>query len=372
LIAAATDFFRSTDFETFRFAEPQLLWLLAAPALMLVLWARLVLGVRRDRSRMLATRLTPYRERFSRVGDAPFWLGLTLASAFLIIGLAQPQVVASFVRRSGADIVVLLDSSASMHVTDVPANRWQRSIRFLRVLGDSLSWENDRIALTVFAHIAAPQVRLTRDPNTFFFFLDHLSRLPPFRLEDDTTWDTNIALGITWGLRIIEKDQEIRGPSQNARLFVLITDGQAWSGAVEDSIANAKRIGVPIFVIGVGTDRGGVIPDPKRTESDPSPPVYSRLDRASLRTIATAANGQYFEMDRGTDVDLANRVIDSARRRAESSRSEPIMRDIYWPFLVAAAIAALAGCLFVRDRTALCLQLLGVTATALVIGAALR
>ena len=34
---------------------------------------------------------------------------------------------------------------------------------------------------------------------------------PPFRLEDDTTWDTNIALGIEWGLRVIEKDEELRG-----------------------------------------------------------------------------------------------------------------------------------------------------------------
>ena len=321
---------------------------------------------------MLSTRLTPYRERFGRIGDAPFWLGLTLAATLLVVGLARPQVVASFVRTSGADIVVLLDSSASMHVADVAPNRWQRSIAFLRVLGDSLSWQNDRIALSVFAHIAAPQVRLTRDPNTFFFFLDHLSRLPPFRLEDDTTWDTNIALGIAWGLRIIEKDEQVRGPSQNAKLFVLITDGQSWSGTVEESIANAKRAGVPIFVIGVGTDGGGIIPDPKRIAGDSTPAVYSRLDRASLRTISVAGNGQYFEMDRGTDVDLANRVIDSARRRAASSRTEPIMQDVSWPFLVAAALVALAGCLFVRDRAALWLQLAGVAATLILVGAALR
>ena len=60
-------------------------------------------------------------------------------------------------------------------------------MRFLRLLGDSLSWKNDRIALALFAHIAAPQIRLTKDPNTFFFFLDHLDKEPPFRIEDDTT-----------------------------------------------------------------------------------------------------------------------------------------------------------------------------------------
>ncbi len=364
--------FPSISLDTFQFAEPALLWLLVVPAVLLVLWVRLVVAGQRDRARLRAWRLTPVRERFGLIGEAPFWLALTLAIALLIVSLAQPQVVASFVRTGGADIVVLLDSSASMHVEDVPANRWQRSIEFLRTLGDALSWQNDRIALAVFAHIATPQVRLTRDPNTYFFFLDHLSTLPPFRLEDDSTWDTNIALGISWGLRIIEKDEEIRGPSANAKLFVLITDGQAWSGTVEESIANAKKAGVPIFVIGVGTERGGVIPDPKRVEGDNSQPVYSRLDRASLQTIANAGNGQYFEMDRGTDIDLANQVVSAARRRSTESRAEPVMQDVYWPLLAAAGVLALVGCLFVRTRTALLLQLAGVVVTAFVIGALLR
>src|SRR6266851_7891184 len=99
-------------------------------------------------------------------------------------------------------------------------------MRFLRTLGESLAWRNDRIAMALFAHIAAPQVRLTKDPNTFFFFLDHLARESPFRLQDDTTWDTNIELGVYWGIRLIEKDEELRGRSPNVKMFVLISDGQ--------------------------------------------------------------------------------------------------------------------------------------------------
>lgn len=366
------ELFQSVSVDTLQFAEPQLLWLLVIPAALLLLWVRIVWIASRDRARLLARRSTPIRQRLPRLGDAPFWLGLVLATALLIVGLAQPRVVASLVRTNGADVVVLLDSSASMHVEDVPGNRWRRSIAFLRTLGDSLSWQSDRIALTVFAHIAAPQVRLTRDPNTYFFFLDHLATSPPFRLEDDTTWDTNIGLGIAWGLRIIEKDEEIRGPSPNTRLFILITDGQSWSGTVEESIANAKRAGVPLFVVGVGTDRGGVIPDPNRNELDATPAVYSRLDRASLRTIANAGSGQYFEMDRGSDVDLANRLIDAARRGATSARSEPMLQDVYWPLLAASAAVALASCLFVRDRTALGLQLAGVAAAIVILASLFR
>ena len=344
------------DPETLQFAEPRLLWLLLVPVLLLVLWMRQLLLRRRDAARMAAAREVPRRERFPRLGDALFWLCLIAATALLVMALAQPKVVASFVRTGGADIVILLDGSASMHVTDVPGNRWRRAVRFLRVLGDSLSWQSDRIALTLFAHIATPQIRLTRDPNTFFFFLDHLAQEPPFRLEDDTSWDTNIALGVTWGLRVIEKDEEIRGPTQNARLFVLITDGQAWSGTVEESLNAAKRRGVPVFVIGVGTESGGIIPDPKRTELDNAPPIFSRIDRASLRAIASAGNGQYFELDRGSDVDLATRLIDAARRRSAAARTEPVLQDVYWQFLAGAAILAISAVIFLRDRLELGIQ----------------
>jgi Ca-activated chloride channel family protein len=344
------------DWNTLEFADPRLLWLLTVPALLAIAWVRLLAVRRRDARRLAAARQVPEQERFSRFGNAFFWLLLLCASMFLIVALAQPKVVASFVRTGGADIVVLLDGSASMYVKDVDGDRWKRSVRFLRVLGDSLSWQDDRIALSLFAHIATPQVRLTRDPNTFFFFLDHLADSSPFRLEDDTTWDTNIALGIRWGLRIIEKDEEIRGPSPNAKLFVLISDGQAWSGTVEESIASAKAAGVPVFVLGVGSDIGGVIPDPKRSALDPNPPVVSRLDRASLRSIAAAGGGEYFELDRGSDVDVANRLISAARRRGATSQTEPVLQDVYWQFLAAAAVCALAAVLFLRDRAALVVQ----------------
>jgi Ca-activated chloride channel family protein len=364
--------FTALDLDTLQFGDPRVLWLLLLPAVLLLAWARQVIVRRRDARRLRATRQVPTHERFPFFGASLFWLFVTLATTLLIVALAQPRVVASFIRTGGADIVILLDGSASMHVKDVGSgDRWARAVRFLRVLGDSLSWDNDRIALSLFAHIATPQVRLTRDPNTYFFFLDHLAAGSPFRLEDDTTWDTNIALGITWGLRIIEKDQEIRGPSQNAKLFVLISDGQSWSGTVEESLKAARTRGVPVFVVGVGSDIGGIIPDPKRTELDPEPPIVSKLDRASLRAIAVAGSGEYFELDRGSDLDLANRLIDAARRRAIASQSEPVLRDVYWQFLAAAAICAVAAAFFLRDRTELWIEAIAAALTLAIVASIL-
>ena len=349
-----------------QFGELRALWLLAIPALLLVLWVRQLSARRRDARLLGARRQVPVRQRFPVLGPALFPLCVILSIALLIVALARPRVVTALVQTGGVDIVVLLDGSASMHVPDVPGDRWQRSVQFLRALGDSLSWERDRVALTLFAHIAAPQVRLTNDPNTYFFFVDYLRSGSPFRLEDDTTWDTNIALGIEWGMRVIDKDEEIRGPSPNSKMFVLLSDGQSWSGVVQQSLDAARKRGIPVFVVGVGTLRGGVIPDPKRVfVPDPrrAPPVpeivRSSLDRTSLRRIATTSGGQYLELDRQSDSDVANRIIEAARRRAGPASLEPKLQDVYWPFLIAAAVMMMAGLLFLRDRTELCLQLAG-------------
>jgi Ca-activated chloride channel family protein len=360
------------DLATLQFGEPTFLWLLVLPAVSLLLLIRQVIVRRRDARRLHATRQVPVREKFPVFGDAMFWLCAIGAIALLIVALAQPRVVTSSVRRAGVDIVVLLDGSASMHVRDVAGNRWQRSIRFLRALADALSWDQDRMALTLFAHIAAPQVRLTRDPNTFLFFLDHLNQAPPFRLEDDTSWDTNIALGIEWGLRLIDKDEELRGKSPNAKQFVLLTDGQAWTGVVEDALKLTRRRDVPVFVVGVGSLQGGVIPDPKRAANPAEPIVTSALDRASLTQIAATSGGRYLELDRDSDQLIALRIVDAARRRAVSEQPEPAMQPVYWPFLLAAASLAVAAVLFLRDRSELWIQVVGGGLALAALGSLLR
>ena len=379
-----------------RFNAPFYLPLLLAPALLLLLWGWQFWRRQRDLGRMRKHRKMPVRERMPRMGELPFWLCLNLALAATIVALARPVAVVSQLRTAGIDLVILQDGSASMRVKDVQGNRWQRSMQFLRAIGESLRWEDDRVALALFASIATPQVRLTRDPNTFFFFLDHLEDEPPFRMQDDTTWDTNIERGIYWGLRLVQKDEEIAKaggskarlqPGQaagskptpatesassgtptitigaerrNSRAFVLVSDGQAWSGEVAKSIAAAQTNNIPIYVVGVGTTAGGIIPDPT---PDPARTVLSSsLDRASLGVIANAGGGRYFELDREEDRDIANAIIDTTRRRANTGGINETFQELYWRALLVAAILVGLGVLFLRDQAALGLQLTAATA----------
>jgi Ca-activated chloride channel family protein len=349
------------DLQTLRFGEPQYLWLLLAPAALVVVWGWQLARRRRDARRFRQHRRLPVRERFPIFGGLVFWLCVILASALAILALARPTATVSVVRTAGVDLVILQDGSASMRTRDVPGDRWQRSMRFLRTLGESLAWRDDRIAMALFAHIAAPQVRLTKDPNTFFFFLDHLERESPFRIEDDTTWDTNIELGIGWGLRVIEKDEQLYGKNPNAKAFVLVSDGQSWSGEVARSLREARAKDVPVFVIGVGTTAGGIIPEPKKASplTPAEAPIKSSLDRGSLAMIANAGGGSYFELDREGDREIANKIIDAARRRAGSRGLQEESDELYWRCLVAAGALLGAGVLFLQERAELWLETLG-------------
>jgi len=351
------------DFGHLAFGEPLFLWLLVVPALLTVLWVWRLIKRRADIFRLARARVLPVRERFAAVADLPFWLCLILTSAVLILALARPHGPATAVRQGGVDLVILQDGSASMYVKDVAGTRWQRSIRFLRVLADSLSWNIDRIAMALFAHIASPQIRLTKDPNTFFFFIDHLNAASPFRIDDVTTWDTNLELGIYWGLRVIERDEEVHGKSPNAKLFVMVSDGESWSGEVQKSLKKANDAGVPIYVVGVGTLGGGKLPEFKDENGqvvvDPETPITSRLDRSSLQRIAAAAGGQYFELDRDGDRHIANAIIDAAKKNAPSLGAIEQSEELYWRFLAIAAIFPFVGLIFLRDRPEVWLQAIG-------------
>jgi Ca-activated chloride channel family protein len=294
------------DLNTLTFGEPLYLWLLAVPGVLLALWILQVVRRRKDTQRYAQQRVVPVRERFTLFGDLAFWLALILAASLCIVALARPQARVVVVRKAGADIVILQDGSASMYVKDVKPDRWRRSVQFLRTFADALSWKGDRVALAIFAHTSAPQVRLTKDPNSLFFFLDHLSEHSPFRLEDNPTWDTNIETGIEWGVKLAEKDSELFGKSKNPKGFVVITDGQAWSGDVAIALADARRRKIPVNVVGVGTVGGGMIPEPPRADGTTPPctrssiatgfarsprPAAASTSRSAVSRIATSRSG---------------------------------------------------------------------------------
>jgi hypothetical protein len=206
-------------------------------------------------------------------------------------------------------------------------------------------------------------VRLTSDPNTLFFFLDHLRDRSPFRLEEDTTWDTNIEEGLYWGLKLVQNDQEVNGKSRNVRAFVVISDGQAWSGNVANALLTARQRNTPVYVVGVGTTGGSLIPDPAQKAE----PIRATLDRDSLRKIAQVGGGEYFELGREPDRDVAATIIASVKRRAGTSQQSESFEDLYWQFLFAAGVFLCLGTVLLRAPAELWWQAAAAIVAALIL-----
>jgi Ca-activated chloride channel family protein len=323
---------------------------------------------RRDVRRMRQGRVVPLRERFSLFGDLAFWLCALVAASLVIVALARPQALTTVVRRGSADIVILQDASASMYVNDVQPDRWRRSVQFLRTFSESLSWQGDRVALALFAQLAAPQVRLTRDPNSLFFFIDHLGERSPFPLENAPTWDTNIEEGLRWGLRLVEKDEELFGKSGNPKAFLVISDGQAWTGKVAETLRLARDRQIPVHVVGIGTSVGGMIPEPLAADGTRPPPVIrSALDRSSLVQIAVAGGGEYFEIGDEPDRIVAFRIVDRLRRLSPPVDPVETVEELYKPFLIAAAVVLCLGGLLVRKPVELAWHAVGASAAAAIL-----
>ena len=157
------------------FEHPQILWFLLLIPLGVGLW--IWLSIRNKR------RLEQFADHsmFGRlIPDASRWrpavkYGLImLASAFLILALANPQEGSKMVKgeRIGSDIAICLDISNSMMAEDIQPNRLERSKRTINNLLSSLG--SDRISLVVFAGSSYVQMPLTNDYSAVKLFLDQI------------------------------------------------------------------------------------------------------------------------------------------------------------------------------------------------------
>jgi Ca-activated chloride channel homolog len=355
------------------FAQPFFLWLLVAPGILSIAGLWLLVRRRVIARRSAAARILPVVERYTLLGNLGFWICLLVAASLCIVALARPEARTSVVRKTDADFIILQDGSASMYVKDVAPDRWQRSVHFLRTFAEALGWKGDRVALAIFAHLASPQVRLTKDPTAFFFFIDHLGEHSPFRLEDDPTWDTNIEEGLYWGLNLVEGDEELFGKSSNLRAFIVVSDGQAWSGHVANALAQARRRHAPVYVVGVGTSAGAMIPRPPVFDPGNPPPVVNAvLDRDSLRDIARVGGGEYFELGAESDRDVASRIISSVKRNAKIVKVVESHQDFYWQCLFTAGVLLCLGTLLLREATELWWQAAAAVGVLLLVGTMLR
>ncbi|WP_281636891.1 VWA domain-containing protein [Flavobacterium marginilacus] len=229
-------------------------------------------------------RLSPERSVFK-----PFLkLGVILLGlASLIIGLVNPKIGTKVetVKREGIDIVFAMDVSKSMLCEDVAPSRLEKSKQIVSQIINQLG--SDRIGIVAYAGSAFPVLPITTDYSVAKMFLQSMG--PGMVSSQGTSLDEAIKLAGTY----------FDDKSKTSKLLIMISDGEDHSEGAEAAAEEAKKLGMKIVTIGVGTEKGGTIPLKRNgvvesyQRDNNGEVVITKLNPNSLATIAKITDGGY-------------------------------------------------------------------------------
>jgi Ca-activated chloride channel family protein len=257
------------------------------------------------------------------------------ALGFGLLALARPQFGdrRGELAQTGRDVLVLLDLSRSMTVTDLSPTRLAVAKR--------AAWETvsaspgDRVGLEVFGGSAFLQLPLTSDQAAFRLFLDAAST------DDLGDPGTDLPGALATAAMVFEHEGE-----RGHRAVLVVSDGESAEGAMDDVLAQLRKEEVPVFALGIGTAQGGPIP----ADSTEAPDKFhrdhigriaiSRMEEAELRRAAEATGGTFARWDNREEMKRLTEALGNLEAGTLSSRKSPERADRFqWP--LALAVAAL-------------------------------
>ena len=272
----------------FRFENPLYLYLLVLiPVLALLRFY--AIGRRRKKLKKfgdpdLLKQLMPDVSRFRP--EVKFWL-LMAALALLIVMLARPQMGTKISRekRNGIEAMIALDISNSMKAEDVVPSRLDKSKMLVERMVDNFT--NDKVGLVVFAGDAFIQLPITSDYVSAKMFLQNIS---PSMIA---TQGTNISEAIRIAVNGFSQQEDV------GRAIIVITDGEDHEGGAVEMAREAKKKGMRVFVLGVGSPKGSPIPtgDGGYLTDNTGSTVMSALNEQMCMQIAEAGGGSYIHVD---------------------------------------------------------------------------
>ncbi|KGP64274.1 hypothetical protein EP47_00015 [Legionella norrlandica] len=245
----------------------------------------------------------------------------------IVIALSGPRWIGEPkpVEREGYNIMMVVDLSGSMEITDMllhgrPVSRLMVVKRAAeQFVEDRIG---DRIGLILFGSRAYLQTPLTYDRHSVLM-----------RIEDATAGlaGKTTSIGDAVGLAV-KRLQDV--PSQG-RVIILLTDGANNSGVLAPLKAAelAKQDGIKIYTIGLGSET-----DPRALTSDFfAPGLSAELDEPTLQEMAKMTDGRYF---RATDPESLQAIYQTINR-LETVEQQPASvrpQKDYYPWFVAIAL----------------------------------
>ena len=272
-----------------RFANPEYLYLLLLLPVIIALF--IYSNYRRKKNinsygdPLLLKKLMPstvvLRNRIS------FWFTF-FALALTVFVLARPQFGAKkeTVTTRGVEVVVALDISNSMLADDIYPNRLEKAKRLIsRIINKS---GENKVALIVFAGEAFVQLPITDDFISAKMFLESIT--PSLIARQGT----DIGAAIDLAAKSFTANDKI------GKAIIVITDGENHEGGAEEAAVRAAEKGINIYMLGIGTEKGGRIPVDGKNEfmrDSEGFVVVSKLNEEMAGNIAKAGKGTYVRVD---------------------------------------------------------------------------
>jgi len=279
----------------FHFSEPGWLWalLLCVPVAAWLIYFRRLTGAS-DRTRDYAdAHLLPHllgrstaaphtqRRRYLR------WVGLW---SLLVLAMAGPRWGFTDVQlfRPGTNLIVMMDISRSMLVSDVQPSRL---VRARQEIEDLLHQNRGiRIGLIGFASVAQVVSPVTEDMQGIQRMLSAL--------------DTRVvSLQGSRLLFALQRAEElIAGQSaESINSLLIISDGDFDEQGLEQRLQSLADAGIRVHILGVGTTEGDAVPGEGRInpwiKDSTGQLVVSALNEPLLKALARAGNGLYQRAD---------------------------------------------------------------------------
>jgi Ca-activated chloride channel family protein len=305
------------------------LWLLVALAVPILLGVQWLMQRRRMRyaiSYSNTSVLASVAKRSSWRRGVPVAL-FALAFLVLAMGMAKPQAEVA-VPRDEATIILAIDVSGSMQAEDVSPNRMTAAKKAAASFISRLP-ERFRIALVAFSDVANVLAQPTTDRSST---QDALATL-------EAEGGTAMGQALIQSIELVQDDRDrltlptpsltpdpettpSPAPDERERVsaVLLLSDGYNTTGISPLTAAvQARDLDIPVYAIALGTPDGVVtVPDQFGNQRVlPVPPDY-----ATLESIATTTDGDYFEAP--TDEDLQSVYASLGERIGYTTRPDEV------------------------------------------------
>ncbi len=266
---------------------------------------------------------------------------LMIVVLLLIVSLARPQFGSKLkeVKREGIEMIIALDVSKSMLATDIAPNRLELAKQAINTLVGKM--KDDKIGLVIFAGDAYMQLPITADYTSAKMFLGNIT--PDIVSRQGTAIGKAIELGI----------RSFTPAEETAKVIVIISDGENHEGNAIEAAQEAKEKGIQVYTIGMGSERGALIPNSIGggfVKDRQGNPVTSRMNPQMLSEIATAGGGEFYSASKGS-VGLSKLYNELNKLQKSEIESQVYSEyDDQYSYFVALALLVLIIELFILNR----------------------